>query len=129
MISAAFMMIYVAGFMTADILPAISWMCLCLSVSSSKFTISRSSRPKARITLTPVKFSLVRPKSLSRAACTFLNLGMVRPKSENTMMNKTGITTANMTAAFASTVNAMIRAPNTMIGERKNSRRKRLTAV
>ena len=39
------------------------------------------------------------------------------------------MTTANMMAAFASTVNAMISAPNTMIGDLRNSLKNRFTAA
>ena len=42
-------------------------------------------------------------------------------------MESSGIVTTKISAAFASTVNAIIIAPNTIKGERKNRRSTRLT--
>ena len=42
-------------------------------------------------------------------------------------MLNTNITTANIIATLASTINAMISAPNTTNGERKNSLKNKLT--
>ena len=45
----------------------------------------------------------------------------------NTITERTGITMTKITAAFTSTVNAMIIAPNTINGERRNRRSTRFT--
>ena len=45
----------------------------------------------------------------------------------NTITDKSGITTTKINAAFTSTVNAMIIAPNTINGDRRNRRRTRFT--
>ena len=52
---------------------------------------------------------------------------MVMSMIPNTITDKSGITITKMTADFTSTVNAMIMAPNTMNGERKNRRSTRFT--
>ena len=47
----------------------------------------------------------------------------------NTAIASSGIAPANTSAAFVSTVNAMIAAPNTINGERKSKRSVRFTPV
>ena len=54
---------------------------------------------------------------------------MVRSMMPNTTTDRMGMATTNTSAAFASTKNAMIMAPNTTKGERSNSRRARFMPV
>ena len=61
------------------------------------------------------------PSTLSRALCTFLYMGMVIIITPNTTTANSGIATTKISALFTSMVNAIIMAPNTMIGERRNS--------
>ena len=93
---------------------------------SNRF-VSSSSLLNARITLAPVRFSLVARSTWSRSACTFLYIGIVTSMIPNTISERSGIVTTNTSAAFTSTVNAMIIAPNTMNGERRNNRKTRFT--
>ena len=81
----------------------------------------------ALITLTPVRFSLVIPRIVSRPACTFLYKGLVPIIMPNTITARTGIAATNISAALTSIVNAIIIAPNTINGERKNNLNTRLT--
>ena len=87
-----------------------------------KRLISSCSLLNALITLTPVRFSLVIPRILSSPDCTFLYIGLVASMIPNTISASTGIAATNTSAAFTSIVNAIIIAPNTINGERRNSR-------
>ena len=49
-------------------------------------------------------------------------MGVVTTMMPNTTMDNNGIAATNTSAAFTSMVNAMIMAPNTMKGERRNRR-------
>ena len=92
-----------------------------------KFSISSCCLLNALITLTPVRFCLVIPNTLSSLACTFLYIGLVERIIPNTTIASTGIVAANTSAALKSIVNAIIMAPNTINGERKNNLNTRLT--
>ena len=50
-------------------------------------------------------------------------MGIVDKIMPNTTTDNNGIATTKISAHFTSMVNAMIMAPNTMIGERKNRRK------
>ena len=60
------------------------------------------------------------PSTLSSADCTFLYNGILTT-------DNSGIVTTKTSAAFTSIVNAMIIAPNTINGERRNKRNTRFT--
>ena len=66
--------------------------------------------------------TLVIPRILSSPDCTFLYIGLVASMIPNTISASTGIAATNTSAAFTSIVNAIIIAPNTINGERRNSR-------
>ena len=119
--------IYVTGFISADILPTY----FCASVSSSLIPLnsltSCSSRQKALITLTPVKFSLVFAVTLSRKFCTCLYNGMLISIMAKTTIANAGIAPTKTKALLTSIVNAIIIAPKTIKGERKKSLKNRFT--
>ena len=62
------------------------------------------------------------PSTASRPPCTFRYMGVVIIMMPNTTRDSSGIAATNTRAAFTSTVKAMIMAPNTIKGERKNRR-------
>ena len=94
---------------------------------AEKARFSSSSRPKARITRTPDRFSRVCSVSLSSTACMRLYMGEVRFISVNTMTDSRSIVNTNITDTRAFTAKAIIIAPNTIKGERRNRRRNRLS--
>ena len=120
-------MIYVSGFIRPEIFPTNFCISVRRSFFSRKCVCSCSSRQNARITRTPVRFSRVSPSTLSRAPCTRRYSGMVQIIMPNTTTESIGIATTKIIAAFTSTVNAIIIAPNTMNGERRNRRSTRFT--
>ena len=67
------------------------------------------------------------PSTLSSPACTFLYRGMVHIMMPNTTRASRGMATTKISALLTSMVNAMIMAPNTMMGERRNRRRTMFT--
>ena len=67
------------------------------------------------------------PSTLSSPACTFLYRGMVHSIIPNTTAASSGITAANTSAAFQSTVKAITMAPNTTKGDRSSRRSVRFT--
>ena len=83
----------------------------------------------ARITLAPVRFSLVIRVTESSVFCTFLYIGTVHfIITETTILRRT-ITSKKIRLIFASMVNAIINAPATINGERKNRRSTILTEL
>ena len=118
---------YVSGFISAENLPTNICILFNARLASSNCSFSSASLLKARITRTPVRFSRVMPSTRSRLACTFLYKGMLISITPNMTIDKSGIATTKIRAAFTSMVKAMIIAPNTINGERKNNRSTRLT--
>ena len=119
---ARLMITSVSGFVSPEIIPANFCKAVSRSFPSKKASFSLSSRLKARMTRTPVRFSLVIFKIVSSAPCTFLYIGFVTPMTVKTTRDKSGIVTTKMSAACTSMVNAMTMAPNTINGERRNRR-------
>ena len=95
----------------------------------SKSLISSSSLQNALITLTPVRFSLVLPSTLSRAVCTSLYLGIHQYITPNTTSDRTKMVITKIKPISTSIINAIIMAPITMKGERKNNLSVRFTPV
>ena len=97
----------------------------CILVSSSFFCLKRasssSSLQKARITRIPVRFSLAVRRTSSSFACTDFIIGIFRYMMPKTTIDNRMIAPTKLSAALKSIVNAMIMAPNTTNGERRNS--------
>ena len=62
------------------------------------------------------------PITLSRPPCTFRYMGVVMIMMPNTTRESSGMAATNTRADFTSMVKAMIMAPNTINGERRNRR-------
>ena len=119
----------VNGFIKAEIFPTKVCSLVNCSFSALKWLISSSSLLNARITRTPVRFSLVIPSTRSSCDCTFLYSGMLESIMPNTTTDRSGIVITKIMAALKSIVNAIIIEPNTMNGERMNRRSTRFVPV
>ena len=95
----------------------------------SKSLISSSSLQNALITLTPVRFSLVLPSTLSSALCTSLYLGIHQYMTPKITADSIIMVITNRIPISTSMVNAITTAPATIKGERRKSLSVRLTPV
>ena len=115
--------IYVRGFISAEIRPTSFCTDVRRSLLSRKRRLSSSSRPKARMTRAPLRFSRVSPSTRSRRLCTFWYSGIHSSIIPNTTTDRTGIANTKFIAERTSMIKAMIIAPTTTNGERSRSRR------
>ena len=120
--SATLIITYVTGFVSAEIRPTINCILVNALFSSEKRVISSCSLWKARITRTPVRFWRTLPNTWSSFSWTLRYNGIVINMIPKTTIASNGMTIANTTAAFTSTVNDITIAPNTINGERKSRR-------
>ena len=93
---------------------------------ASKSETDCSSRQKARITRTPVRFSRVSAVTRSSPAWTLPKSGMLMSMMPKTTAKRTGMVTAKTRALRKSMVKAITMAPRTMKGLRSRRRRPRL---
>ena len=82
---------------------------------------------KARTTLAPARFSRVMPLISSSERCTLPFLGMVIAMISQINPAMIKVTARKISPIFQSIMSDATSAPTTMNGERKKSRRKRLT--
>ena len=106
---------------SAESFPTNSFSFVSMILLSSNSRTASSSRQKARMTRTPVRFSRVSPVTESRRACTFPNKGMLRYMITNTTRNNIGIATAKIRAHLVLMVKAMTMDPSTTNGLRRRS--------
>ena len=115
------------GFISAAMRPTLSWASFSSLLAFAKRSASASSRPKARTTRTPVRFSRVAEVTASSFCCTRLYIGEVSFITPKTITASTGMAMTKMLAAPQSMVKAITIAPMTMNGLRRNRRRNMFT--
>ena len=110
------------GLRRAESFPTNSFNFVSAALLSSNSRTASSSRQKARMTRTPVRFSLVRPVTVSRHPCTLPKSGMLRYMMTNTTRKSTGMATVKIRAQRVLIVNAMTMEPSTIKGLRRRRR-------
>ena len=111
--------------MRAEIRPTKRLSLVSARLLSSNSSTDCSSRQKARITRTPVRFSRVSAVTRSSPAWTLPKSGMLMSMMPKTTAKRTGMVTAKTRALRKSMVKAITMAPRTMKGLRSRSRRPR----